>query len=1092
MPTPTLRVFDSTLTAIAVLDQPYNIGWVDSLLDVGAGEFKVRHDSPVVQANPSLLDKGNVVRVELDETPAFAWEVERRHRRRGETWDEVSVTGPGALNLLNHALVYAPLEQESLGSRQRVFGWQAIDYDDSGWDSPAPYSGGTQESPVRSSRSGHPEGWPDDKAEWIWGADVDGSGNHPVGNVYFRRSIDVDAVGLTPGLARLHVTADNNFVCYFDGEQVATGSDWRGFATVDVEFVAGATHVIAVEARTRSGAGGLLMTIMELLDDPDDDEELGGVWFRTFTPDVFGGAGTPGPWRTLAYPAEVPGVTHGFVLQTLFDEAKARGSLTPLTIDFDATVDSAGTAWADEVEVTCQVGNDTVLTVMDRLRDWPVEFRLDPATWTFQAFVTAGADRGGTPDTGMSTVTIPTNRAGELAWESEDDTYDVLLVQSEFAWGEVPDSPPASNRREGFLSLAQSPTLSLALKQAERIRQRWSTPREQVTFVTGATGVPVPYDDYFVGDIVEGPSLPSPTGSWALDDLRIDTVAARITQAGELDWVHESVVVRLVSSMERLLTSREALGDGTLAGRTKVSTAPLGGGLGVATAGRRGGGEGGGIPSTITLLASGDYGPGIASVEFEFALLETSRRNLFPLDVPATDIELPYSGTWEFTIIYRHDQVDRDFPGGGVINVLLDGLLVWPLAGESTSATPPEDMAMPEFTGSVTLNAFRGQKVQIRVGHPGDEPQPGQVRVEAALRETDEAGGTRVFTFPPEYSDLFLYGEIRVSTDEYPSSDAADYAGGPMDCSPDGTRVVVWNGVEDWDIYPVRGGVGEGRPALVGDWSGEGTRVVRWSPDGRWIVFNRYVSTGPETNERIYRWVVFDVAANEFVFEPQVRSEIIAPPNCGAAFSPRGDWLALTFGRFLRMVNVNTWEIDGSWPSTDIGTKVAFSPAGDRLFCLAQDQQTVSGVINVVNMDDKAVESGWEDTAHSNFAGGVGWSADGRWVGAASSFSTAGYVTIWDAETRLIDSGYAGAAGSFRDDGHFDTSEWPSNATGKRIAWSRGNFMVLGSIASGGSGTKRSYLFDVGSGNRVGDPTNHGEIEFFSLVFPGPASIHGG
>ena len=705
-----LRVLQNDLTTeVAVLDVDsarHGLSWVDSVLDQGGANFEIPHTSPVVAANPTLFAEGNVIQIRDGGTPLFAFEVERPRRDAGNVSDRISVAGPGALALLDHALVQLATDQARLKNRQRVFGWMSTDFDDTAWDSPIPYSGGTQADPDRPNRTGRPVEWPDPNAEWLWSSGVDGSGNHPVGNSYFRWELDADTLG--PGPYLLDIVGDNLFVAYFDGDQVADGTDWRGFATVEVELVAGVTHVLAVEVRNQRQSGGIMWTLAEFI---DDEEERGDVVART--------GDTPG--RSLDYPADVPGVTHGFVLKTLFDEAQARGSLNAVSIDFDAAVDSDGVAWADEIEITLQAGNDSLLTAADRMRDWPVEFRMDPATFTFQAFQHAGVDRGQTPDGGLTTVTIPKGRAAGRSWEADGKIYDVLTVETQFDWGEVDGgAPPVTNRREGFLSLAQSPTLSLALKQAEKVRQLYATRREQVTFQTSSgTPGPQPYSEYGVGDVIEAPTLGEVTdGDWTSGDLRVDTITATLVSGGHVTWTHQAVDARIRSTLERLLTSREALGDGTLGGRTKVSTSPLSGGRStIASTSRRGGGGEGGFPVTVLLEASDVTVPSGAlfplDVEFDTVVDDGGRERLLVVEVepPVNEVVWPVSGTIQ---LYLEGEWDN-FAGAAQVRAKLDGVPIWPRPGDARS--PDDGGEYPSFGPAVSegIPIAEGERLRVEL-----------------------------------------------------------------------------------------------------------------------------------------------------------------------------------------------------------------------------------------------------------------------------------------------------------------------------------------------------------------------------------------
>jgi hypothetical protein len=103
-----LRVYaaDDPTSLVAVLDQPFAVEWTDEIDEVGAGQFVIPHDSPAVQANPTVLDGDNVVRVRVGTTDVFAWLVERKLRSRGDVWDPIQVAGPGVKQMLDGAVVY--------------------------------------------------------------------------------------------------------------------------------------------------------------------------------------------------------------------------------------------------------------------------------------------------------------------------------------------------------------------------------------------------------------------------------------------------------------------------------------------------------------------------------------------------------------------------------------------------------------------------------------------------------------------------------------------------------------------------------------------------------------------------------------------------------------------------------------------------------------------------------------------------------------------------------------------------------------------------------------------------------------------------
>ncbi|HEX71795.1 MAG TPA: hypothetical protein ENN65_00550, partial [Candidatus Hydrogenedentes bacterium] len=100
-----------------------------------------------------------------------------------------------------------------------------------------------------------------DRANWIWDKDA------PDGTLkrHFRRSFDLDAV---PEKARIHITCDNGYVLFVNGDKVGEESTydesgWRHAETYDVtaQLRAG-RNTVAVIAENLGGAGGLLVEIL--------------------------------------------------------------------------------------------------------------------------------------------------------------------------------------------------------------------------------------------------------------------------------------------------------------------------------------------------------------------------------------------------------------------------------------------------------------------------------------------------------------------------------------------------------------------------------------------------------------------------------------------------------------------------------------------------------------------------------------------------------------------------------------------------------------------------------------------------------------
>lgn len=649
-----LRVWSpDLLTDHGLLDQPFAIEWARERMDVGGGSFVIPHDSPALVANAELIAPNSLVVVEDQDTPGwegFAWIIRRRNRQRGDVWDPITVTGPGAIELLRQALVYPARGLDGPPQDTRAFGWYAWDYllgpewtdtfdslgsyedptdpqlqGDPGedavnevqavvldaeappypWGSDYPSPGGLggtwtltfrgqTTAPIQwdasagdvgtalgalsnidsvtvtgSGTTADPyevefdgpdmagegwdlmsmshsdlrhdhtnsgvtrvqagseglegeelvDGWPDAQSEWFGG----------IGQLtHFRRVLDVEAAGANAGPVMVYVVSLGDVDVWWDGEHLGDGSrlDVLQFRT-DLFTT---QHVVAFRAN-----GPTMVTIQRV----DDDDRPTGAVYRTFTEDVFGGSGSPDPWYYYDATGEPPGVTPGFILATLFDDAQDRGVLPPLSRDFTWDDDSMERGWSDTVEMGFQIGNDSVLSVAERLRDLDVDAEVT-AGFVFRAFDGLRVDRGDTPDSGVATVTIGVNQGRELTKDTEDEQLTALLIRTETGWVEIHE---AGDRREGFLSLGTVTSQRSASLIGNRHLRDLADPRHRYPFSTSAAqpGVAQPTTDYDVGDVIVGPKLAGGmTGEWGEGDVVVDTLAARVTTTGDVDWVHET------------------------------------------------------------------------------------------------------------------------------------------------------------------------------------------------------------------------------------------------------------------------------------------------------------------------------------------------------------------------------------------------------------------------------------------------------------------------------------------------------------------------------------------------------------------------
>lgn len=668
-----VRIVPADLSGSAgILTQAYSISWADEGLDVGVGAFTVPHDSPSLLADPTLLNRDNVAVIEDDDNPAwpgFGFLIRGRRRTRGDVWDPIQVKGPGVLELLRQALVeYAGgVVPGAIPSDERPFGWMAYDYDDSGWTSPAPYSGGLQKSPRFPAQRGLPESWVDGDAEWIGPEELSGSPygyqpivtGHQADDYWYLRD---HLVGGYSGLARLHIAADNEFLAYLNGSQIAAGDDWRRMVSVDIELTGNdrlAVQIYNALPTTGPNPSAIIYSITTIT----PQGEAGDVLFRSTSGAVFSspqnakqritiaadsppfpwGSSYPGPtlsgtwrivwngnrsepisWRTsegslkraieglpgidsvtitervggsgsspagfqsavveftgpnvsgrpqplfelehddlrhdhdqtgvvnlttgrsanqspagadrirvLAFPGSPPGVTIGFILVTLFDEWKSRGGLSAITRGFTATHDSRGVPWSKEIVFVCQVGNDSWLSVAERLREEGVD------VWMGTDWVLHAAQQRG-DDLSASTV-IPLDSAYQLQHEDETQLINALLVRTDDVWFRR-GSPPAGTRREEFLSLGLQPDVQSAIGLADTVLTAMARSRQVIRFaLTTGQNAAQPYVDFDLMDRITAPWLDPENivGPWELAATRVDTIAGRVNRIGDVEWAFE-------------------------------------------------------------------------------------------------------------------------------------------------------------------------------------------------------------------------------------------------------------------------------------------------------------------------------------------------------------------------------------------------------------------------------------------------------------------------------------------------------------------------------------------------------------------------
>ncbi len=134
--------------------------------------------------------------------------------------------------------------------------WKDVSFDDSSW-SAAVEEGLYGIAPWLSGVSGIPAST---LGQWIWYYDsTTGAGDSTT--VYFRRKFKAPSASFT-----VSFTADNTYVAYLDGVQIASGANmegptagWATSEAVTLNLTPNTSHVLAVQVTNSGGAGGLLV-----------------------------------------------------------------------------------------------------------------------------------------------------------------------------------------------------------------------------------------------------------------------------------------------------------------------------------------------------------------------------------------------------------------------------------------------------------------------------------------------------------------------------------------------------------------------------------------------------------------------------------------------------------------------------------------------------------------------------------------------------------------------------------------------------------------------------------------------------------------
>lgn len=491
---PALVTGDGT-TIVAAAMEP---GFTDPDNDHGGGDLRIQLD----QFDAGLFAYRNIVRVYDDGVAVFSWIIKNRQRvevpaskKKGAAGRLLSVSGPGALAVLQGGAVFPEQGFSSRNVTKRRFDFSSKDLDDTAWG-----------APVVLNPAPHPlpEGWNAYEAKWVHGT------NDPapvlVGTCYYRLSI---AAAVPPGGAPTTGMLHALWASADDGMEVVVASEtvfdvdspyaWAQFQKRDIEVPYGPIWTYAVR-HTNRGAGstnvaGLLLALV--------DYKEGGSEFQTGP----GGLGvdsviyTGGPgWKCLPYPANPPGLPTGKILRLLVEENKAKGALPGLGLGFADLTDSAGQSWGTPVEQTFPVGMD-LLEVLEQMHEDGIvnRFEVDPASWTLRVWANPGADLSATVR-----CTVATNLE-ELSYEgSAEDQANAFLVSFQGGGLDLWIDPQRAAGAEliiEHLSMGNASRNEVGLRVKSLFAER-RNPIDQPTAVLASTPGARPYRDFTKGNTV--------------------------------------------------------------------------------------------------------------------------------------------------------------------------------------------------------------------------------------------------------------------------------------------------------------------------------------------------------------------------------------------------------------------------------------------------------------------------------------------------------------------------------------------------------------------------------------------------------------
>lgn len=591
----TAYAYDDPFTPLDVIPMRTSLKCLDEIEGPGGGSFRVFRNDPKLVETPNLLDYDNIFKVALDGKVIGAFikgdeEIDflNQNERSGEY---IESSGEGLRGWFHGAVVepYRGIRNDSQDARVFSFASERGSwYKSADWKTPVliqQHSLDPNDGPFNTA----PADWPDaPSAYWIWGEANDGEDPAPEGLNFFRYEFTVSGLTGTAPYA-VFAAAKDQFLVYLDGQQIIDAREDDAYSkTWRADFnLANGDHILAVKVLSKgTGAAGMIAALFKSGDATAGTEaQLVKVTNAS-------------DWKVNPYPDPAPGWTPGEIMNTLLDEAEARGVRFPtfLTPTFTNTLDSDGVEWPRSLDWSFDIGSE-YFDVIEKLEELVCDLWIDPDTYELNMYVERGSHRDI-----QSAVVEPVKFeiAKNVTRAQATGTSEIknsLLMRTEDGWTSIADGLSDSiskyGRREGFVSTGASNSVSSDL--AQRIFKQKAKPSVSATYdvidVDGAR----PFFDFGAGDWVLAPS--------EKDEMLLASRRAMSLSVSENDETGQPIFAIEFDTIAQDLARRfdrwlKTTSDGTLGG----TLANVAGGSG-------GGGNGSPSGQSVRTGPSGSTGP---------------------------------------------------------------------------------------------------------------------------------------------------------------------------------------------------------------------------------------------------------------------------------------------------------------------------------------------------------------------------------------------------------------------------------------------------------------------------------------------------